>query len=909
MAAKTKPWQVTNDRGIFLPQIGWHLDAHSPTARSFISHAHFDHMADHQCTLCSTTTARLLHARRGVKNSLIALDFGQPYSCCGETTITLHPAGHVFGSALWLAENENGRLLYTGDFKLRHGLSAEPCATPQADVLIMETTYGLPRYVFPPAEETIAAIVHFCRQTLQDGSVPVLLGYSLGKAQELLCALSSAGLPIMLHPQTYKLTKVYQSLGVAFPAFRPFSLEARTGHVVIGPPQVQNSNWLRNIEPRRVASISGWSLDPGVLFQQKLDAGFPLSDHADFTELLRFVELVQPKLVYTVHGFAREFAQILRRRGVEAWALGLDNQLELEIDVPAEPDRPLAQKSSNTVTMTGADPAQSSAEAPLPASLGRLAQAAEAVRTTNARLEKLAVLQSYLLLLPVSSTGLAALYLTGRPFPQVSGRSLGLGWAQIRRGVLEITGLEETEFRHAYRRFSDLGETVESLLHGHTHSCGRTLEEVAETFAAIAASATPQEKISVFSRFLRTLSPLEARYFVKIVTGDLRIGLKEGMVEEALAAVWGPDLESVRQAHMICGDIARTAIACRTGQLNAIRLQPFCPFQFMLASPEPDAAAIVQRLGETIWAEDKYDGIRCQIHKSAGRVEIYSRDLRCLTGQFPEIALHLRELTADVLLDGELLAWKDGRPRPFTELQKRLGRDGTDLFMAQEWPVRVQVYDLLWLNGKDLLNHPLRERRSYLAQLNWPSLFGLAPVYQLQGKEAVDMAFLQARQNGNEGLVCKDPQSTYSPGRRGHAWLKLKKTYASLDVVVVGAEYGHGRRRNVLSDYTFAVRDDKSGNLSIIGKAYRGLTDAEIEQLTAHFLETTIEIRGRFHLVEPQIVLEVGFDAIQPSQRHQSGFALRFPRILRIRSDKTPAEIDSLSQCARLAQTPLRYSD
>jgi DNA ligase-1 len=238
-------------------------------------------------------------------------------------------------------------------------------------------------------------------------------------------------------------------------------------------------------------------------------------------------------------------------------------------------------------------------------------------------------------------------------------------------------------------------------------------------------------------------------------------------------------------------------------------------------------------------------------------------------------------------------------------LQKRLGRTGGgDFFLGEEIPVSVSCYDLLWLDGRSLLKVPLSERRRELERLlasDPGARLHLAPVTLARTATDIEAAFLGSRRRGNEGLLAKDPQSLYSPGRRGQAWLKLKKAYATLDVVVTAVEYGHGKRRGVLSDYTFSVRDDASGQLLAVGKAYSGLTDAEIAELTQHFIEHTIEENERRRTVVPNVVLEVAFDSIQPSARHASGFSLRFPRIARIRPDKTVADIDTLATCQKLA--------
>ena len=332
------PWEIQFKKGICLPQIDWWLDAQKPAARAFVSHAHTDHLARHKEILCTAATARLMRARMPGRRVEHLLRFGQTEPLTSDIAITLHPAGHIFGSALCLLEHsEHGRLLYTGDFKLRPSLAAETCMPPRADVLIMETTFGRPRYVFPPVEKVRADLVQFGQHTLADGVTPVFFAYGLGKSQELLCILGSAGLSVMLHAETFRLTNACRQIGLNLPAYREFSADELPGHVVICPPQSQNAAFLRRIPARRTAMVSGWAMDRATIFRHRCDAAFPLSDHADFPELLQLVDLVQPKRVLTLHGFAADFARHLRQRGIEAWALSEQNQLELPLAGPPLP--------------------------------------------------------------------------------------------------------------------------------------------------------------------------------------------------------------------------------------------------------------------------------------------------------------------------------------------------------------------------------------------------------------------------------------------------------------------------------------------------------------------------------------------------------------------------------------------
>ncbi len=893
------PWQIDFRAGVRLPQLGWWLDAHFPQARSFVSHAHSDHIAAHGEILCSAGTARLMRARLPGQRTEHVLPFGHTEQFTADSAITLHPAGHIYGSAQALIDHgAHGSLLYTGDFKLRPGLSAEPCATPRADTLIMETTFGRPHYAFPPTVEVLRAIAAFCHDCLDDGVTPVVFGYSLGKSQELLCGLAEARLPVMLHPQTLRLTRIYEELGMTFPAHRAFAAAEHAGHVVICPPQSGSSAFLKQIPRRRTAVVTGWARDPGAIYRYQCDAAFPLSDHADYPDLLRFVSLVQPRRVLTLHGFAQDFARDLRALGYEAWAIGEDNQLDLALPAPALPGASRPTDAAPPAAAAGAP------TVPAPNTFAAFAAAADRIAATPKKLEKIALLHGYLGGLDAADAALAVLCFTARPFPQSDPRTLSVGWSVLKRAVLEVAGLSESEYRAAYQRFADAGDATAALFAARPIPASIPLSDLAATFSAVAAARGPAAKLDLLVARLRSLSAAEARFFVKIILGDLRIGLKEGLVEEAVAAAAGQALAAVREANLRCGDLAAVTRAALAGELASIRLRVFHPLQFMLASPEPTSAAVLARLAPPVWLEEKYDGIRCQLHKQGERIELYSRDLKRITAQFPDLARAAAALPADCILDGELLAWREGRALPFAELQKRLGRRGDDFFLGAEIPVTFSAYDLLWHAGESQLAAPLSARRARLVALLAAPIPGLqlAPVQFAATAPEIDAAFLAARQRGNEGLMAKDPASPYSPGRRGLAWLKLKKAYATLDVVVTAVEYGHGKRRDVLSDYTFSVRDEENGDrLLTVGKAYSGLTDLEIAGLTEHFLAHTLSVEGRLRRVVPDTVLEIAFDSIQPSERHESGFALRFPRIARIRSDKSPAMIDTLATCRRLA--------
>jgi DNA ligase 1 len=545
------------------------------------------------------------------------------------------------------------------------------------------------------------------------------------------------------------------------------------------------------------------------------------------------------------------------------------------------------------------------------------AEIAETIAATTRTSEKTRLLAEYLRSLDVEDLAIAAVFFTGRPFREADQRTVGLGWAAVAAAVARVADASPDALGEAYGRLSDLGTAVADVLaeatsSGRLHSDSADppgLREVAGAFALIGAASGPAAKSAVLEGLLRRAEPPTAKYFVKVLGGDLRIGLREGLVEVAIAAAFGRAQSDVQRASMLTGDIGATAVLAREGRLGEARLRLFHPLRFMLASPGENAAEILARLGPVAWVEDKYDGIRAQLHRQGAEVRLFSRDLNDVSGQFPEVVDAARALDWDGILDGEILALRDGVVLPFLRLQQRLGRKAPSAAILGDVPVAYVAYDILAVGERGeevapLLDEPLTVRRRRLESLHLPDAdpdrFALSHRVTVDSVHGLEAAFANARARRNEGLMVKDPTSSYSPGRRGYGWMKMKKALATLDCAVVGVEVGHGKRHGVLSDYTFAVRDESSGDLVTIGKAYSGLTDAEIADMTAWFEAHTIRRLGRYRVVEPTVVVEIAFDVIMRSSRHRSGFALRFPRIARLRPDKAAAEIDTLSAVERL---------
>ncbi len=558
----------------------------------------------------------------------------------------------------------------------------------------------------------------------------------------------------------------------------------------------------------------------------------------------------------------------------------------------------------------------------------KFVEACERIAGTTKKLEKIAIVADYFKSSSVEEASVAAVFLSGSPFPVWEETTLQVGGKLLWQVVEELSGKTGDDLTAAYRKHGDPGAVAADVLPQSpnlTDDSVLSLPEVQATFRKMAAARGPVAKAIIVRELLSQLTPLEAKYIIKIITGDLRIGLKESLVEEAIAKAYGAPAKDVQRANMLLGDIGQTLCLAAEGKLNQAEMRLFHPMGFMLASPAQSAEEALSYF-ENALVEDKYDGIRAHSHCSAGEVRIFSRTRDEITESFPELPNALAGLPQDAILDGEIVAWsylaaesgEAERALPFSALQLRLGRKKVSDEMMRRVPVAYLVFDVLYAGGELMIDRPLRERAKVLDELLAAPRIPIqarsaaaqgqlmlesiepaiatrvfrAPTFQASSPRELDQLFEAAQARGNEGLMIKDPESTYTPGRRGKSWLKLKRELATLDVVVTAVEYGHGKRIGVLSDYTFAVRDGE--RLVNIGKAYSGLTDAEIAEMTKWFLEHTVEDQGFRLVVEPKIVLEVAFNNMMRSDRHESGYALRFPRIVRIRTDKPSEEADTI---------------
>jgi DNA ligase 1 len=565
----------------------------------------------------------------------------------------------------------------------------------------------------------------------------------------------------------------------------------------------------------------------------------------------------------------------------------------------------------------------------------------EKIRSTTKKNEKIDIISNYITNLDETSLSIAVLFLSGRAFPIGSTRTLNIGFSTIMESLSEIAMLDIKDIQNIHLKHGDIGAMAEyAVSKKHIISLFDQQEKISLSYvyhqfkkiANIGGSGSNKNKKNILKGLLIACSPLESKYLIKIITGEMRIGSVEGLMEIALSRAFNRELQYIREAMLISGDISQVAVLAKKNILHNAIMRPFVPVSFMLADVMFSAEEIINYYNKPLICEYKYDGIRLQMHKFDNKVRLFSRNLVDITYAFPELVKAATESTigttdttihnqvVDFILDGELIAFKNDRPLHFQELQKRLRRKNVTDDIITEIPIYYIVYDIMYFKDNQVLKKSLLDRKNILSTVSFKKPI-INSSYKISDSiEQVIELFNESKDIGHEGLVIKDPLSQYHPGKRGRYWMKLKKELDTIDAVIVIAEYGHGKRAGVLSDYTFAVIDEKdddddnhylnlndndnnyleNSRLKTIGKAYSGLTDKEIDEMTERLREIIVEDNGNRILVKPEIVLEVAFDTIQKSDRHNSGFALRFPRIKNIRTDKSLKDIDTLEKVKQI---------
>ena len=558
-----------------------------------------------------------------------------------------------------------------------------------------------------------------------------------------------------------------------------------------------------------------------------------------------------------------------------------------------------------------------------------LVETCEKIRSTSKKNEKIEIIAAYISTLDETSLPIAVRFLSGKVFPPGSNLTLNIGFNIIMQSLSEIAVLEIKDMQNIHLKYGDIGAIAEyavskkhiiSLFDQQFHLDLSFLYDQFKKIANISGSGSNRIKKDILKGLLIACSPLESKYLIKIITGEMRIGSVESLVEIAISKAFGKELKLIRDTMLISGDISQTAVLAQKSLLHNATMKPFVPVSFMLADVMFSAEEIINYYNKALICEYKYDGIRLQLHKFNEQVRLFSRNFVDMTYAFPELvraAIETKIKTTntvlsnqvDFIVDGELIAFKNNKPLHFQELQKRLRRKKVTSSIQREIPICFIIYDIMYFKDNQIIKKSLIERKEVLSTLSFKEPIINSNYKIVESIDEVVALFNESKDIGYEGLVVKDPLSHYHPGKRGRYWIKLKKELDTIDVVIVSAEYGHGKRAGVLSDYTFAVIDENNNDnnfyeknikLKTIGKAYSGLTDKEIDTITKQLRSIMIKDNGYGIVVKPELILEISFDSIQKSDRHDSGFALRFPRIKNIRSDKNVTDIDTLQKVRRI---------
>ncbi|MPZ07963.1 MAG: ATP-dependent DNA ligase [Nitrososphaeraceae archaeon] len=549
----------------------------------------------------------------------------------------------------------------------------------------------------------------------------------------------------------------------------------------------------------------------------------------------------------------------------------------------------------------------------------------EEIRITRSKNMKVRLLSRYLSSLNDESLSIAVLFLSNRIFPFGSKFVVNAGFGTIMQALSEISFLDKDQIQQSYMQYGDMGALSEyAVSKKHTASLIEqqplTLPIIHDRFKGIAdsiGSDSSKAKKSILKGLFLDCSPLEAKYLTKVINGEMRIGLTEGLVEVAVSMAFNVELKKIREAMLVSGDISQVAFLARSRLLHTAIIKPLQPLSYMLADVMFTAEEIINYFQKPLICEYKYDGIRAQMHKSGQQVKLFSRNMTNITNVFPELVqaaidskLSSSMENIDFILDGEIMGLRNGKPLHFQELQKRLRRKNVTGQILTDVPIVYIVFDITYINQEQTIRNPLRQRKEILSSILFREPIINAKQEVVNTAQKIIAMFEKSRDDGYEGLVLKDPESRYHPGKRGRYWIKLKQELDTIDAVIVIAEYGHGKRAGVLSDYTFAVRDENDNNqLKIIGKAYSGLTDKEISTITEKLKSIMIKDDGYKIAVKSELILEISFDSIQKSDRHDSGFALRFPRIKNIRSDKNITDIDTLQKVRHIYENQSYLSD
>ncbi len=536
-----------------------------------------------------------------------------------------------------------------------------------------------------------------------------------------------------------------------------------------------------------------------------------------------------------------------------------------------------------------------------------LAELMEKLEKISAKIPKINLIASFLRKLSEEEVEMTVHLMLGRFCYEWEERELNVSWNTLVK-VWEEMGVNIKELVELYKKTGDPGDAIKKIMEKEKikrqsllvfqKPTIKFIYEKLNEIAKISGEGSRDKKKAVSKALYSILTPVESKFLTRIILGDMRYGVSEGVLLESISKASLIPLEELRKAYMIIGDLgltARKALFHREEIRNA-KITVFHPIKPMLAEKADSVLEALKEHDFNTAFEIKFDGVRAQIHKKGNEVKIFSRRLKEVTEYFPEIVKEIREKVNanEVVMEGEIIGEKDGKPLPFQVLMRRLRREKEFERIMKEIPVKLYLFDIMYLDGKMLIDLPFSERRKILEEIT-PGI-EKSPMLITKDPKKAEEFFRKAVEEGHEGIMAKKLDSKYIPGKRQKLWLKIKSHLEPLDLVIVAAEWGHGRRRNWLSDYYLAVMDEETGKFYVVGKTFKGLSDEEMEELTKKLLELKIREVGRIVYVKPKIVVEVLYDEIQESPKYECGYALRFARINRIRWDKGPEDADTLQR-------------
>ena len=547
----------------------------------------------------------------------------------------------------------------------------------------------------------------------------------------------------------------------------------------------------------------------------------------------------------------------------------------------------------------------------------RLAGLGEQLEQTSKRLALAALLADFLRGLSPAEIPRAVRMIIGQVFPEWDGRALNVSWKAVMAVVDGLTDASPAVKEEVGTQAVDGGEYVRLLL--ERTRCRPlkppplTILEVYRAFEGIAETGgkgSRSRKETLLRDLYERSTPVEAKYLTKVIYQEMRHGVSEGLLLDGIAKAAGIKAALVQRANQLWGDLGEVALTALTegeAGLNKAGVRLFHAVKPMLADMAEELDEAFERYGDRFALEYKLDGARVQIHRQGDRVRIYSRQLADVTESLPDVVAEVKDKLAakEAILDGELIAVDArGHPLPFQHVMRRFRRKHAVDATVEEIPTQLYLFDALYADGVSLVDAPYRERWAALEQAAGSLLRvrRLIPATPEEGRAFAEAA----HRDGHEGVMAKDLASAYTPGVRGKSWLKLKHVI-SLDLVIVAADWGYGRRHGWLSNYHLAALDVESGEYQVVGKTFKGLTDAEFQAMTGRLLALERGRKGSTVFVQPQVVVEVLFNEIQESSQYRSGLALRFARIARQREDKPPAEAETLQTLRRLYEQQFQY--